>query len=152
MFFLPTIALYLSILYTRRMQILLTLLLSFLLGIGCSRLALKRGRHPTVWFAAGLLFGIFALIVLYLLPPPKRQKEAPEEVIIAPSPQLPLHTPEHASRLWYFLDEQKAQLGPMSFEALSRAWHEGKVHEKTFVWNEEMDNWKRLQEVIKLNN
>lgn len=40
-----------------------------LLGISCTILASRRNRHPLVWTLLGWTFGIFALGILYFLPP-----------------------------------------------------------------------------------
>ncbi len=130
------------------MQTFFTLFLSLFLGWGCSQIALRRGRSPRNWFIAGVFFGVFALIVLFILP-----RRTVKETVNAPQPQKSLPTlailsSSHAEKLWYFLDDEKAQFGPMSFDALSRAWHEGKIKQSTYVWNEAMENWQPFQEVI----
>lgn len=130
------------------MQTFLSILLSLTLGWGCSHLAKQRGRSPLNWFIAGLFFGIFALIVLFILPN-RRRGETSHPVIPQKIPRLTLLSPSHEEKLWYFLDEEKTQIGPMSFDALSKAWIEGKIRENTYVWNELMDNWQQFQEVIK---
>jgi hypothetical protein len=133
------------------MQIFLSILLSLTLSCGCSHLAKQRGRNPLNWFIAGLVFGIFALIVLFFLPIQRRREEASHSQTIPPqkNPKLAVLTPSYEEKLWYFLDEQKSQIGPMSFNALSKAWAEGKIGENTYVWNELMENWQQLQDVIK---
>jgi hypothetical protein len=131
------------------MQTLLTLLLSFVLATGCSHYAKRRGRNSTHWFFAGLFFGIFAFIVLFLLPVKKANAAPASQEPTAPVQNLTILQPDHVGKLWYFLDDGKTQFGPMSFDALSNAWKEGKVREQTFVWNESMENWRRFQEVIK---
>jgi hypothetical protein len=131
------------------MQTFLSIVLGVILGWGCSYYAKRRGRNPTPWFFAGLFFGIFALLILFILPVRKAGEKTVAQAPSAPKP-APLTTifPLHAGKLWYFLDEQKAQFGPMSFDALSKARHEGKVQEQTYVWNETMENWQRFQDVI----
>jgi hypothetical protein len=131
------------------MQTLLSILLTLILGWGCSYFAKQRGRNPLNWFIAGLFFGIFALIALFILPiRQKNEKQTLQTLPPSKNLQLTILTPSHAEKLWYFLDEQKTQFGPMSFDALSKAWNEGKVQEHTYVWNESMDKWQRFQEVI----
>ncbi len=132
------------------MQTFFTILLSLTLGLGCSHLAKQRRRSPLHWFIAGLLFGIFALIVIFILPARRRRATSHSEALPSQKiPKLALLSPSHEEKLWYFLDEQKSQMGPMSFDALSRAWVEGKIRENTFVWNESMENWQKFQEVIR---
>lgn len=128
------------------MQTFLIILCNFLWALGCGYYANKRGHNPTNWFVAGLLFGILALIVLFLLPARKKKEMVQSEPIL---PILTILQPDHIGKLWYFIDEEKKQLGPMSFDALGKAWQEGKVREKTYVWNEAMENWREFQDVIK---
>jgi hypothetical protein len=131
------------------MHTFLSILLSLVLGWGCSHFAKQRGRSPLNWFIAGLFFGILALIVLFILPVRKPKEGVPDSKNpLQDIPKLTVLSPTHAEKLWYFLDEQKKQFGPMSFDALSKAWNEGVVQKHTFVWNESMENWQRFQEVI----
>ncbi len=133
------------------MQIWLTILslvISFLLGCQCSHLAKRKGRDPTVWFMVGAFFGIFGLLVILFLPARKSIKLL--TVPTVPEPPFEALSLLHAEKFWYFLDEKKTQYGPMSFSALKTAWNKGTIQEKTFVWNEEMDNWKPLKEVVRL--
>lgn len=132
------------------MQTFLTIAISILLALSCAHLARRRGRNPTTWFAAGAFFGVFALALLALLPTRKTNKHE-QNTSSAPA-QLPLLStlhPSHTGKLWYFLNEDRTQCGPMSLDALSREWKEGRVKEQTYVWNEEMEQWQRFQEVIK---
>lgn len=128
-------------------QIFCTILMSMVLALGCSQLAKKRNRDPMIWFISGLIFGIFALIILLFMP--MRRPPVAIHQKSPPPPLLTLLQPDHVGKLWYFIDENKNQLGPMSFEALSRAWKEGKIRDKTYVWNEAMENWQPFQDIIK---
>ncbi len=134
------------------MQTFLSIAFSLVLAWGCAHYARRRGRNPTTWFIAGALFGIFALITLFILPVLKAaDKKVVVELPSAPkAPALTIISPLHTEKLWYYLDEQKKQFGPMSFDALNKAWNEGAVRERTFVWNEAMENWQHLKDVIQL--
>jgi hypothetical protein len=134
------------------MQTFLGILLSLTLSWGCSHLARQRGRSPLNWFIAGVFFGIFALILLFILPIRRRSEASRSEIPVSQKISKPTAlSPSHEEKLWYFLDENKIQVGPMSFDALSKAWNEGKIQENTYVWNDLLDNWQRFQEVIKIN-
>ncbi len=133
------------------MQIWLTvfsIVLSFLLACQCSRYAKRKGRDSSVWFMAGAFFGLFALLLLLLLP----AKKAPVPVA-PPAPKEPFLalSDHHVDKFWYFLDENKKQYGPMSFTALKSAWNTGSIQSKTFVWNEEMEEWKPLSEAVRFH-
>jgi|SRR5579863_1669033 GYF domain 2 len=124
-------------------QLFLSLALSLVFGWGCAHLAARRGRDPRPWFFAGAFFGILAFAILFILPIRLRASAArPSNVVTLSS--------LHENKLWYYLDAGKKQYGPMSFHALSSAWKEGSVREQTFVWNEEMENWRPFKEVVQI--
>lgn len=64
-----------------------------------------------------------------------------------PEPQPYIEGP--IDRFWYYLDQGREQRGPMSHEALTRAWKKGEVATSTLVWHEHLANWKQLQDLIK---
>jgi hypothetical protein len=113
----------------------------FLIGGICFRFAKQRGRNPHAWFAIGLFLGVLGVILLFLLPPYKAK------VVEEPKP-APVPPPSHLLQHWYYLDASNRQYGPMSFEALSSSFKEGKVIAQTYVWNETFEEWKRYGEVI----
>lgn len=110
-----------------------------------SYLAYKRGRNPFTWFAIGFLFGIFGIFVIFFAAakkaPAPPQKREPVFAIQGP-----------ADKFWYYLDPQNNSQGPMSLEGLKAAWKEGKVGLSTYVWHEEMSDWKPLKETLKAEN
>ncbi|SRR5690349_801347 len=122
---------------------------SLLIGIFnaflCAHFAKKRGRNPLYWFIGGALFGLFALGILFLLPIRKIAAQVKTEIH---APLLQALFPAQAGKLWYYLDQEKQQYGPMSLDALGRAWNEGKLHVHSLVWNEDLESWKRLEEVV----
>jgi hypothetical protein len=129
---------------------LLTLVMCTLIGMLCFRCAKKRGRNPHAWFAIGLFFGIFGLGALFLLPPlNKLPRIGPSPDPLLAKKNLEILDPSHSSKLWYYLDEENQQFGPMSLDALTNAWERGKVDKTTYVWNEVMENWKHLEEVLR---
>jgi hypothetical protein len=134
------------------MRTLFSIAMNLILAWGCAHYAKSRGRNPTTWLIAGIFFGIFALVTLFILPVRRVVAASRTSTAAAPKvvPVLRVISPLHAEKLWYYLDEQKKQFGPMSFHALSAAWGEGAVREQTFVWNEEMENWQRFKDVIAL--
>jgi hypothetical protein len=133
----------------KMMQTILSIALGLVLAWSCSHYAKQRGRNPVIWFFAGALFGILALITLFILPPRKAiNKQVSDEPTAPKAPLLTTISPLHVDKIWYYLDQQKKQLGPMSFDALNKAWNEGVVGEQTFVWNEAMENWQYFKDVI----
>ncbi len=115
------------------------------LGIGAlsAYLARKRGRNPYLWFAVGFLFGIFGIFAIFFASGKKKEEAAaPKE------PVFSIQGPK--DKFWYYLDPANQQLGPMSHDAVTAAWHEGKIHMGTLVWHEELPEWKPLKEVVKI--
>lgn len=116
-------------------------------------LAKKRGRNPIIWFLIGLTFGLLGLFSIFFFPSLKKgekkgsvapSKKAPyEEEALAP---LPPTIVGPSDKFWYYLDPLNAQQGPMSFDALTRAFGQGKITGTTYVWHEDLSDWKPLQE------
>ncbi|MBY0528603.1 MAG: DUF4339 domain-containing protein [Rhabdochlamydiaceae bacterium] len=139
------------------MQNLFLFLICIAVGAIASHYAKQRGRNHRAWFVIGFLFGILGLLILFLLPSKKRStpiSKPAEPPAPAPHPYfqkslLETIDPAHSEKLWYYLDQSHEQLGPMSLTALSHAWKQGKVSEKTFVWNENLENWKHFEQVLK---
>ena len=131
--------------YDGMMHYFYSILIGLLCAWLCARYAKKRGRHPVHWFVWGGLFGLFALLALFLLPARKAAKTTSVQPI--PVPILQALASTQACKLWYYLDGERQQCGPMSFDALNREWRDGKLHVQSFVWNDELENWKRLEEV-----
>ncbi len=127
------------------MNPVLTTLIPCILGMVCSRIARKRNRHPFGWFVLGAFFGIFGLVLLYVLPP-KKVKQVTEPIQTEPVKVEEEALPEPAT-LWYYLDEDNNQFGPMSFDLIEDAWEEQRIGEKTYLWNESMEDWKTLESI-----
>lgn len=113
------------------------------IGVVSAFLAYKRGRNPYTWFAIGFLFGIFGIFAIFFT------SAKAKTAAIAPQPEsvLSIHGP--ADKFWYYLDLLNQSQGPMSRDAITAAWKEGKVNGSTFVWHEEMSGWQPLKEILK---
>ncbi|MCI5052538.1 MAG: DUF4339 domain-containing protein [Simkaniaceae bacterium] len=108
-----------------------------LLGSISSRIAKKRGLHPMTWFFVGFFFGIFGIAAALLWKAPE-QESTPE----TPDPLLLSLRRKH----WYYLDHDKNQLGPVSFDNLKRAFRDERVTGSSYVWHEELEDWQRIEE------
>jgi hypothetical protein len=145
----------------------LTILMCIAIAGACSYYAKKQGRNPYVWFLIGLIFGIFGLFLLFLIPMVKYylQKRLLKRKQAAPQPSsqektitidsaistMDIHTEGHyLEKLWYYLDKENNQFGPMSYTAFKQAWKEGKIHSSTYVWNDALSTWKRFDELFSL--
>jgi GYF domain 2 len=126
------------------MHYLWSILIGLLSAFICAHFAKRRGRSPLNWFLGGAFFGLLAVAALFLLPVRKAAAKPPVAPIL---PVLQAVIPAQAGKLWYYLNQEKQQCGPMSFDALNREWTEGKLDVRSFVWNDELTDWKRLEEV-----
>lgn len=124
-----------------------TIIAAFFFGAISAFLAGKRGRSPYKWFFIGFLFGIFGLMAI-LLAPQKKGAQSIRALEIKAEPPVPAILGP-SDKFWYYLDPLHQQQGPMSYTALTNAFRQGKISLATFVWNEEMTEWKALQEFVK---
>ena len=113
------------------------------IGSFSAYLAHKRGRNPYLWFSVGFLFGIFGIFAIFFA---TRQKEKTLKNPVKKEPVYTISGPR--DKMWYYLDAQHTQQGPMSHDALLKALKETKINETTHVWNEEMTDWQRLKEIL----
>ncbi|MBM3183849.1 MAG: DUF4339 domain-containing protein [Chlamydiae bacterium] len=123
----------------------LTLIIAFFTGLLGLYFARKRGRNPYAWFFIGFFFGVLGVMVIFFAPNPKKKSAS-----VAETPkEVPLPTIQGPSdKFWYYLDPTHQQIGPMSFEALKTAWQDGKVSLTTYVWHEELPEWKLLKDCV----
>lgn len=135
---------------------LLVIFFWFAIGGVCAYYARERGRNPFAWFAIGLIFGIIGLVSLFLLPNRKKElllNNTAQNSYTPPEPAIETIEPEEAppppksNKFWYYLDQVNQQFGPMSYDALQEAWKEGKISLNTYVWNEDLENWTRFEEI-----
>ncbi|NDD57637.1 MAG: DUF4339 domain-containing protein [Chlamydiae bacterium] len=137
----------------------LTLLIWIAFGAASAHFAKKQNRNPVIWFFIGLFLGIFGLLLLLILPLIQRLKASRQRQSSLPlgkvwsekkeeSPSLIEIDPSLKSTLWYYLDKERTQQGPMSFNALAIAKNEGKLSSATFIWSELLPDWKPFQEVF----
>jgi hypothetical protein len=124
------------------MNFLFTLAWIFLTSALTAYVARARGRSPFRWFLIGFFFGLLGLLALFLFP----KKEEAGVQHTEPPPLAPQQPP--ALLFWYYLDEKHQQQGPLSSVAFDTVRKEGKLGVNTYVWNTDMDNWKRLDEVF----
>lgn len=129
------------------MEILVVVLSWLLFGGASSYFASQRGRDPFAWFLIGMLLGILGLLLLFLLPPIKKENEATEDIEELSNENLPETDVSFRLKEWFYLDENRNQMGPYSFSNLRKMWDQGKLNAKTFVWSDGMDGWKKVDEL-----
>ena len=106
----------------------------------------KKGRSPLGWFILGILFSILAPLILYFLPSLKKESEnnqiKPPSTPPASTLQSPI-LPE--DKLWFYLDKDHNQYGPVSIIALKELWDHGQLEITSYVWTEGMEKWHRVE-------
>lgn len=126
------------------MNVTIAILIWLSIGYITARCAEKRGRNLIAWFVLGILFGLFALIAVFLLPPLTDESPLISVVKDGDEPKEPfldLHDD------WFYLDRENRQKGPVSFEDLAVAWDDGIITVDSYVWCESMEEWKKIKDV-----
>ena len=128
---------------------ILSLIISLINGCVCLYIAKKRGKAIWPWFFVGLFLGIFGLFFLLLipssllkkkpLPPPPLEEE--KESLSLPSPSV------LESSLWYYLDKENKQVGPISFAELKNKVLTQVLIGTKYIWYEEWEEWRQIQEL-----
>ncbi|VHO03873.1 DUF4339 domain-containing protein [Candidatus Rhabdochlamydia sp. T3358] len=127
------------------MSLLFYITISLFWGWITAHFAQKKGLNPRNWYIAGVLFCALAFIMVLF------QRK---ETLKIPDP---VHKPElvpiylsQREYLWYYLNEAGQQFGPVNFQALTRAWENKKIQEESYLWNEDLEDWKRFKEVLQI--
>ena len=119
----------------------LTLCAALLTGCLGAFLAKRRGRNPYNWFFIGFFFGVLGTLTIFFAP---NKKQLPA---VATEPPLPtIQGP--LNKFWYYLDGSHNQIGPMSHQSLTTEWRQGKISATTYVWHEELPEWKLLKDLF----
>jgi hypothetical protein len=116
----------------------LVFLVSFITGFLSFYIAKRKGLNPYTWFFCGFFFGLIGAILLYFLFPKKKEEKETIQIPVDPL----------ANKIWYYLDQDMNQTGPMSYPALKRAWSEGVISNTTYIWNPDLDDWKTVEDIL----
>ena len=127
---------------------LLSILTWVLFGCAAAVWSKSRGRSPLAWFIIGAIFGIFGLILLFLLPTVVDQEKEAAEVIVEEKPApaeefLPAND-------WFYLNDDKKSCGPIGMREMKELWAKGLLKERSWVWHEAIGDWKRVEFVPNL--
>ena len=130
------------------MNTFLVIIIWAIMGLTASHYAKKQNKNPYTWFFIGACFGVLGLLALYLLPKIQNKnhsssKKPPLKRIVSDTNIFFLNKTRE-NKLWYYLDNKKQQQGPVSFSLLKNLWHDGSINKATYVWNEDMKNWKKI--------
>lgn len=131
------------------MQMLIVLLFWIFWGSLTSYLAKGRGRDPVAWFLLGMALQVIALIILYVIP--ALNKTETTELELNEDEQMagfeyPDPLKEFQSKEWYFVNADRIQHGPLSFEELQKQWADGNMSRMSFVWSEGMADWCQVKD------
>lgn len=142
-------------------EVIFSMIFSTLLAFACAYYAEKKGRSSLGWFILGFLFTFIALIILFFLPPLKREKsdQFPSNSSHGPilkdlehriPPPTPFELYKEENRLWYYLDQKHQQMGPVSVIALRELWNRGLLEINSYVWSEGMEKWEKVDQLPEL--
>jgi hypothetical protein len=144
-------------------NMLLSFILLLIIASFTAYYANKKGRNPLLWFIIGILLGIFAPLILLFLSSVKNEAAnngAPTMTISNPDPSL-LNLPqtptqeevkinEEETKLWYYLDQNHQQMGPVSIIALRELWNRGQLELNSYVWSDGMEQWQKVDNLVEL--
>jgi hypothetical protein len=124
-----------------------------LVGFFSSYVAKKKGKNPYVWFLVGFFFGIIGFLILYLFSKKKpainneeikqKQKNTSKEL---------LSFLQDSQKFWYFLNENDEHSEPLSVFALRDKLQQKDISLSTYVWNEDMSDWKKIKDIPLLSS
>lgn len=144
------------------MDAYLHIILPLAMGCVAAYFASKRNRNPVVWFFIGVLLGLIGVVLLFILPPVKIEKEGsgPKNPSIRhveyTSPLSHEETvtlevqPIAPEEMWYYLNEKHEQFGPVAFTKLRELYQGGTLSNFRYVWKEGMSDWKMIEELLDL--
>ncbi len=124
---------------------------NIIIAIATSYFAGRKGRSQLGWFILAVFFGIIPMIVLYFIPELSNgnptmavSKPAPS---LHPTPTKPFESSPEENRLWYYLDQNHQQIGPVSTIALRDLWDRALLDSNSYLWSEGMSQWQKLEEL-----
>ena len=125
-------------------------IMSLICGAASAFIARSRGKNPYLWFFLGTLFGLLGLLFLFFDPsrPTTAKKGAPAAKDPNTIDIIPQYDPSCKEKFWYYLTPTNQQLGPMSFEALLKAYSENKVLRTTYIWTADFESWKPFGDIV----
>ncbi len=145
-------------------NMLLSFILLLIIASFTAYYASRKGRNPLLWFIIGILLGIFAPLILLFFPavkPDQVDNGMPTMTVLPPDPdhqQLPQPPPapadlkrqEEEEKLWYYLDQNHQQEGPVSSVALRELWNRGQLEVNSYVWTNGMEQWEKVDNLPEL--
>lgn len=122
-----------------------------------------RGKNPWLWFTIGFFFGLLSPVFLLYFSAPSNE-ESPNQEGRSPDglPSMKVLMPDESLQstnkdecmsetvstqdeaLWYYVDGQKQQRGPVSVIALRDLWNRGELELSSYVWTKGMEQWQKV--------
>lgn len=147
-------------------NLLLSFVILLLIASFTAYYATRQGRNPVLWFIIGIAIGIFAPLILLFFPPVKNEQsdgDIPTMTISNPDPslqnlaktpstQIELKRQEEENKLWYYLDQNHQQIGPVSMIALRELWNRGQLELNSYVWTDGMEQWQKVDDLPELKD
>ena len=118
-----------------------------LFGALAAVVAQSRGRSPWIWFIVGMMFTWIGLLVLLILPSFSSKNKTVAESLVVLEGSKPKNEWENTSS-WFYIDQSKVVLGPVTAKELKDLWKESKIASETWVWHEKIIEWKKLNQVV----
>lgn len=110
----------------------------FLLAAGTAYFADKKGRSPWGWFLLTLLLGMIAPVLLYFLGEQPASTAAQPEIPVKKKSSFAPHMD------WYYLDQNRQQVGPVTGSHLQELQDQGVIGPNTYLWKEGMESWQKM--------
>lgn len=139
-------------------NMLLSFILLLIIAAFTAYYANRKGRNPLLWFIIGILLGIFAPLILLFFSSVKSERSddgLPTMTMSKPDPSLgnvsqgtPLSGEvklQEEDKLWYYLDQNHQQMGPVSIIALRELWNRGQLELNSYVWSDGMEQWQKVE-------
>lgn len=111
-----------------------------LFGLATAYIANKKGRNPYFWFFVGFFLAVLGLLLAFFMPKSKEQKPEVKKEEVKTPPQI-------TDTLWYYLDKEHKQHGPVSQIWLDKEISEKRLNENTYVWNENLKDWEKVKDL-----
>jgi hypothetical protein len=145
-------------------NMLLSFILLLVIASGTAYYASRKGRNPLLWFIIGVLLGAIAPLILLFFPTIKNEQKNngmptmtvsqpdPNFTPVSPTPPTPadLKRQDEEGRLWYYLDQDHQQVGPVSIIALRELWNRGLLELNSYVWTDGMEKWEKVDHLPEL--
>jgi hypothetical protein len=145
-------------------NMLLSFILLLIIASFTAYYANRKGRNPLLWFIIGILLGIFAPLILLFFPSVKSERGEnglPTMTVSNPDPSLEplsikppteeeIKRKEEENKLWYYLDQNHQQIGPVSTLALRELWNRGQLELNSYVWAVGMEKWEKVDNLSDL--